>query len=294
MENDNGSFEEKEIEGTKVLSVCYERHKVFIKNVDLDKYQMLDLHRDAKRKIQKAGIELPKYFGFRYYGPRSKRKLPLESANDWVHLSSLWERTKGQIPIFMLSIKGPIEHHLIEHKLEPSSSQPLSSCQPSKSSQHILESLEDIDVGLGGLSSYDLRSLSHLTSASHYDAGCDSGLDDKDEEESGSDEEETDAESEDSIDSEVGSEGGFDGTDDLLVDSDEVHDNDIDSDIEQFLHPTVEDDIPKHIEVADVDDDGLPTLSMWNKVYQNGSMWAKNPDGKVSIKAGDIFANKEQ
>ena len=119
-------------------------------------------------------------------------------------------------------------------------------------------------------------------------------MDDKDEEDSGSDEEETDAESEDDIDSEVGSKGGSDGTDESLVDSDEVHDDDIDSDIKQFLHPTVEDDISKHIEVADVGDDRLLTPSMWNKVYQDGSMWARNPDGKVSIKAGDIFVDKEQ
>ncbi|KAJ8437230.1 hypothetical protein Cgig2_012499 [Carnegiea gigantea] len=194
----------------------------------------------------------------------------------------------------MLSIKGLTEPHVIEHELEtgqPSSSQPLSSCQPSKSSQPILESLEDIDVDQGGLSSYDLRSLSHLTSASHYDAGYESGLEDKDEDESGSNEEETDADSEDNTDSEVGSEGG---SGESLVDSDEVHDDDIDSDIEQFLHPTVMDDISKHIEVADVDDDGLPTPSMWNKVYQDGSMWARNPDGKVSIKAGDMFVDKEQ
>ena len=115
--------------------------------------------------------------------------------------------------------------------------------------------MEDIDVDQGELLSYDLRSLSHLTSASHYDAGYESGLDDKDEDESGSSEEETDTDSDDNIDSEVGFEGGSDGTNESLVDSNEVHRDDIDSDIEQFLHLTVEDDIPKYIEVADVDDD---------------------------------------
>ncbi|KAJ8446093.1 hypothetical protein Cgig2_017595 [Carnegiea gigantea] len=176
------------IEGTKVLSVCYEGRRIFIKNVNLDKYQILDLHRDAKRKIRKAWIELPEYFGFMHYGPGSKRKLLLESGNDWVHLSTF--------KIFTAY------------------------------------NLEDIDVGLGRLSSYDLRSLSHSTSASHYDAVSESGLNDKDEEKSGSDKEETDADSEDDIDSEVGCESGSDGTNESLVDLNEVHDDDIDSDIE--------------------------------------------------------------
>ena len=42
-----------------MLSVCFEGHRVFIKNVDLDMYQMLDLHRDAKRTFEEAGVEVP-------------------------------------------------------------------------------------------------------------------------------------------------------------------------------------------------------------------------------------------
>ena len=100
------------------MSVCYEGRRIFIKNVNLDKYQMSDLHRDTKRKIKKVGIELPEYFGFMYCGTRSKRKLLLESDNDWVHLSSLWKKAKEWIPIFMLNIKGLTEHHVTEHELE--------------------------------------------------------------------------------------------------------------------------------------------------------------------------------
>ena len=102
--------------------------------------------------------------------------------------------------------------------------------------------------------------MSQLTSVSHYDAGSKNGLDDKDKKESGSDREKSDVDSEDHIDYEVGSKGGSDGSDKWLVDLDEVHD-------EQFLHPTVDDDISKNIEIANVGYDGLPTLSMWNKVY---------------------------
>ncbi|KAJ8432318.1 hypothetical protein Cgig2_027438 [Carnegiea gigantea] len=170
MEKDNGSSKKNEIEGTKVLSVCYEGHRVLIKNVDLDKCQMLDLHRDEKRKIQKVGIELPQYF-----------------------------------------------------------------------------------------------------SVPHYDVGCESGLDDKDEEESGSNEEESDEDN----DELVNFEGGSKHSDEFLDDLDE-------------------DDIPSDIEVGDVDDDGMPTLSIWNKVYQNGSIRVRDLDRNVSIKARICFVDKDQ
>ena len=53
-----------------------------------------------------------------YYGPGSKRKLPLESYNDWVYLSSLLKKAKGKIPIYMVHIRELTEHHVIEHELE--------------------------------------------------------------------------------------------------------------------------------------------------------------------------------
>ncbi|KAJ8425921.1 hypothetical protein Cgig2_028808 [Carnegiea gigantea] len=38
-------------------------------------------------------------------------------------------------------------------------------------------------------------------------------------------------------------------------------------------NPSLEDEIPWQIDTVDVDDDGNPTFSLWNKIYQNGSMW---------------------
>ncbi|KAJ8422777.1 hypothetical protein Cgig2_008591 [Carnegiea gigantea] len=64
-------------------------------------YQMLDLHRDAKRTFEEAGVEVPQYFGFMFCGPKAKRKLPLGCDKDWLHLSALWEKAKGPIPIYM-------------------------------------------------------------------------------------------------------------------------------------------------------------------------------------------------
>ncbi|KAJ8426704.1 hypothetical protein Cgig2_020691 [Carnegiea gigantea] len=147
---------------------------------------------------------------------------------------------------------------------QPSCSLPLNTSSNTKSSQPTLQSLEDINI----------------------DPNLTIGLDDKNEEESGNDED-----SDDDVGSEVGSnvasENGSKYSDESFVNSDEVHVDDVDSDIDQFLHPTLQDDIPKHI---GVDDDG----SMWNKVYQNGSMWIRDLNGKVSIKPGDIFLDKEQ
>ena len=147
---------------------------------------------------------------------------------------------------------------------QPSCSHPINITNNAKSSQPNLQFLEDINA------------VPKLTV----------GLDDKNEEESGNDED-----SDDDVGSEVGSEvaseDGSEYSDESFVNSDEVHDDDVDSDIDQFLHPTLQDDNPKHI---GLDDDG----SMWNKVYQNGSMWTRDLSGKVSIKPGDMFLDKEQ
>jgi len=61
-----------------------------------------------------------------------------------------------------------------------------------------------------------------------------------------------------------------------------------------LINSAVEAAIPEHIKAANIDDDGKPTLGMWNKVYQNDSMWAVDLDRKVPTKAGAMFANKGQ
>ncbi|KAJ8433157.1 hypothetical protein Cgig2_007121 [Carnegiea gigantea] len=160
-------------------------------------------------------------------GPGAKRKLPLDCDNDWLHLSTLWEKAKGPIPIYMPSSS------------QPSCSHPINTTNNTKSSQPNLQSLEDINV------------VPKLTV----------GLDDKNEEESGNDED-----SDDDVGSEVGSEDGSEYSDESFVNSDEVHDDDVDSDIDQFLHPTLQDNIPKHI---DVDDDGMTSACLWNKVLRD-------------------------
>jgi len=111
-------------------------------------------------------------------------------------------------------------------------------------------SLDDINVGLRGLESYDLRGLSQPTTCDEYEAGNVGG-------------------SEDDVVS-------FDNED------------------EAVNNPPLDEEIPTHIDLTNVDDDGNPTCNLWSKIYQNSRMWARNTDSSVSITIGDMFVDKDQ
>jgi len=68
--------------------------------------------------------------------------LSLGCDKDWLHLSASWEKAKGPIPIYMVSIRGPTEHHVIEQELE--------SGQVGESGIHGLEEIgcEEYDTSL--------------------------------------------------------------------------------------------------------------------------------------------------
>jgi len=70
-----------------------------------------------------------------------------------------------------------------------------------------------------------------------------------------------------------------------LVDSNECGRND-GSDTDKLLNVDLEDEIPTHINADAGDDDGKLPKNVWNKMYQNGNMWARNSYGKVSIAEG--------
>lgn len=110
---------QQKIEGHRVFAVCYEGNRVDIE-MDLDMYQMLDLHRDAKDKLRENGLEVPEYAGFMCSPPPigCRRKLPLSSDADWLNLVNLWECAAGDIPIYMLSISSPSPYHLYEQELQ--------------------------------------------------------------------------------------------------------------------------------------------------------------------------------
>ena len=77
---------------------------------DLDEYQILDLNRDVRAKLMKAGYEPPEFFGFMFAAPgASKRKLPLLCDKNWLHLVSLWNYAKGEIPMYMLATTAPLD-----------------------------------------------------------------------------------------------------------------------------------------------------------------------------------------
>ncbi|KAJ8423324.1 hypothetical protein Cgig2_006639 [Carnegiea gigantea] len=67
----------------------------------------------------KVGYEPPEFFGFMFAAPgASKKKLPLLCDKDWLHLVSLWNYAKGEIPIYMLATTAPSRHRLIINELD--------------------------------------------------------------------------------------------------------------------------------------------------------------------------------
>ena len=64
-------------DGGRVFSVYYKKEKVEFWDVDLDKYSMIDLYRDAKSSFEKARIELPKYMDYWFISPTSRTRFPL-------------------------------------------------------------------------------------------------------------------------------------------------------------------------------------------------------------------------
>ncbi|KAJ8432613.1 hypothetical protein Cgig2_032894 [Carnegiea gigantea] len=178
----------------------------------------LTLMGDARAKLMKAGYEPPEFFGFMFAAPdASKRKLPLLCDKDWFHLLNPYDPTPSQ----------PSSSQL--NPSEPSPSQPILTDHTrgnfSKSKKRVEPSLDDIDVGLGGLQSYDLRGLSQPIAIDAYD---DANVGDVDE---------------DDASTKRCDEYGA-------------------SDLEDVNNPAVEDEIPRQLDTGNVDDDGNPYFNL--------------------------------
>ena len=89
------------------MAIHYEGQMFVILDVDLDRYQMIELYRDAYAEGKRCGLDIPEYYGFVYCAPSSTRKLPLESDEDWMSLVSRWKCASDKIPIYMLPLNTP-------------------------------------------------------------------------------------------------------------------------------------------------------------------------------------------
>ncbi|KAJ8427534.1 hypothetical protein Cgig2_019953 [Carnegiea gigantea] len=123
-----------------------------------DRYQMIDLYRDAYVEGKKCGVDVPEYFGFVVCPPGSKKKLPLESDEDWRNLVSIWEYDGGKIPIYMIALSTPTMYTFIIQQLQSSQGGPTEEPVEPLTATSINENA--INVGLRGLEAYDLRDLS--------------------------------------------------------------------------------------------------------------------------------------
>lgn len=150
-------------------------------------------------------------------------------------------------------------------------------------------SLDDIDLGLGELHSYDLRSLSKPSRKTEYEDNNGGG-------EGGREENEVDDSVEDSSDDsdyhQSDEEADEEGDVMSLTDSGEMSWQDIDSDGDGTENADLEDEVPRLIDTSGHDDNGNPIENVWTKIYLNGNMWARNSNGTISISVGDMFVDK--
>jgi len=102
----------------RVLSVYYKKEKVEFWDVDLDKYSMIDLYRDAKSSFEKVGIELPKYMAYWFISPTSRTRFSLNCDNAWIKFVNTWKSEVGAIPIVLSKARHPSMYYYIDQDLD--------------------------------------------------------------------------------------------------------------------------------------------------------------------------------
>ena len=56
------------------LVVRYKDKVIRIIDVEMEKYNYIELFRDARASVKESGIEFPKYVGFRYHPPNKENQ----------------------------------------------------------------------------------------------------------------------------------------------------------------------------------------------------------------------------
>ena len=116
--------------GGTVLSVYYKKEKVEFWDVDLEKYSVVDLDRDAKSSVEKARIELALYMDCWFMSPTSRVRWPLNCDAAWIKFVNMWKSEVGAIPIILSKGRHPSMYCYIDKDLD-------------------FQKKADIDVGVG-------------------------------------------------------------------------------------------------------------------------------------------------
>ena len=129
----------------------YKDKIIRIMDVEMEKYNCLELFRDARAKANEEGIEFPKYAGFRYHPPnRENQRWMLNVDDDWVRLMNFWEGDRSKcVPIYMFDLKKPSEnqkHVESLDKISASAAQALVEKEVGESKENVkkLNTVEDL------------------------------------------------------------------------------------------------------------------------------------------------------
>ena len=74
----------------------------------MEKYNCVELFRDARASAKESAIEFPKYARFRHHPPNKKnQRWHLNIHDDWVRLTKFWEDVRSKcISIYIHDIKN--------------------------------------------------------------------------------------------------------------------------------------------------------------------------------------------
>ena len=80
---------------------------IYVNDIELDKYQRVDLYTDVRSLASKSGHVFPKFAKLQWHPPSKENQRWLVDCNDdWLRLASYWERKKHKvIPVHLVDIE---------------------------------------------------------------------------------------------------------------------------------------------------------------------------------------------
>ena len=94
---------------------------ISIQDININKYQSIDLFRDVRYSAMKNGVQLPQFHGFRWHpSGRENQRWPLTIDSDWVSLASHWGKMKKNvvIPLYIIDLPEASSLHKVVESLD--------------------------------------------------------------------------------------------------------------------------------------------------------------------------------
>jgi len=94
-------------QGLTFIIIHYKDRMTHVNDIDLFKYEGVDLYTDVRSLASKSGRVFPKFAGLQWHPPnKENQRWPLDCDDDWLRLASYWEGKKHKvIHIYWVDLK---------------------------------------------------------------------------------------------------------------------------------------------------------------------------------------------